>query len=182
MQLRQRAVSLSHTMEDRGTAQSHKPPSKVKRAAERAEKREAKDAERAEERAAKDAEKAAKAEKKKQEQAPKLELAAARKAERSRRSELHKAGMTQDKEVQSEPPSINNALWESFNGRCNICISLKIFNFASHFFRVQIFQIALKLSLSFYPCPNISDTFVGDEMNGCQSCSFYSRRAWNIFF
>ena len=28
-----------------------------------------------------------------------------------------------------------------------------------------------ELSLSFYPCPNIPDTFVGDEMNGCQSCS-----------
>ena len=35
------------------------------------------------------------------------------------------------------------ALWESFNGRCNICISLRIFNFASHFFRVQIFQLDL---------------------------------------
>ena len=35
------------------------------------------------------------------------------------------------------------ALWESFNGRCNICISLRIFNFASHFFRIQIFQIDL---------------------------------------
>ena len=36
-----------------------------------------------------------------------------------------------------------NALWQSFNGRCNICISLRIFNFASHFIRVQIFQIHL---------------------------------------
>ena len=36
------------------------------------------------------------------------------------------------------------ALWESLNGRCNICISLRIFNSASHFFRV----------------PNISDRFV----------------------
>ena len=33
-----------------------------------------------------------------------------------------------------------SAQWESFNGRCNICISLRIFNFASHLFRVQIFQ------------------------------------------
>ena len=136
MQLRHRAVSLSHTMEDRGTAQSHKPPSKVKRAAERAEKR-------AEKKEAKIAEKTAKEERKKQEQAARLEVAAARKAERSRRSELHKAGMTQDEEVKSKPPSINNALCESLNVRCNVCISLKIFNFASHFFRVQIFQIAL---------------------------------------
>ena len=44
---------MSPKMEDRGTAQSHKPPSKVKRAAERAEKR-------AEKREAKNAEKAAK--------------------------------------------------------------------------------------------------------------------------
>ena len=37
----------------------------------------------------------------------------------------------------------NIALWQSFNGRCNICISLRIFNFASHFIRVQMFQIDL---------------------------------------
>ena len=35
------------------------------------------------------------------------------------------------------------ALWQSFNGRCNICISLIIFHFISHFIRVQIFQIDL---------------------------------------
>ena len=35
------------------------------------------------------------------------------------------------------------ALWESFNGRCHICILLRIFNFASHFIRIQIFQIDL---------------------------------------
>ena len=40
-----------------------------------------------------------------------------------------------------------SALWESFNGRCNICISLRIFNFASHFFCVQIFQIDLSALL-----------------------------------
>ena len=36
-----------------------------------------------------------------------------------------------------------SALWQSFNGRCNICISLRIFNFVSHFICVQIFQIVL---------------------------------------
>ena len=32
----------------------------------------------------------------------------------------------------------NNALWRSCNGRCNIFIQFRIFNFASHFIRVQI--------------------------------------------
>ena len=31
------------------------------------------------------------------------------------------------------------------------------------------FMENFQLCLSFYPCPNIPDTFVGDEMNGCQS-------------
>ena len=35
------------------------------------------------------------------------------------------------------------ALWQSFNGRWNIYISLIIFNFVSHFICVQIFQIDL---------------------------------------
>ena len=35
----------------------------------------------------------------------------------------------------------------------------------------KYFRLIFQLSLSFYPCPNIPDTFVGDEMNSCQSCS-----------
>ena len=32
----------------------------------------------------------------------------------------------------------------------------------------KYFRQICKLSLSFYPCPKIPDTFVGDKMNGCQ--------------
>ena len=55
------------------------------------------------------------------------------------------AEMTADHQCEKGDPSVtSNALWESFNGRCNIRISLRIFNFAFHFFRVQIFQIDLQ--------------------------------------
>ena len=42
---------------------------------------------------------------------------------------------------------------------------LGVFNFTSHFIVIQIFQILFLPPVSFYSHPNISDRFVGDEIN-----------------
>ena len=42
---------------------------------------------------------------------------------------------------------------------------LGVVNFTSHFIVIQIFQILFLPPVSFYSHPNISDRFVGDEIN-----------------
>ena len=42
---------------------------------------------------------------------------------------------------------------------------LGVVNFTSHFIVIQIFQILFLPSVSFYMHPNISDIFLGDEIN-----------------
>ena len=46
---------------------------------------------------------------------------------------------------------------------CQLCLSF--------YQRPNISDRFVNFSFSFYPCSNIPDTFVGDEMNSCQSCS-----------
>ena len=43
---------------------------------------------------------------------------------------------------------------------CQLCLSF--------YQRPNISERFVDFSFSFYPCSNIPDTFVGDEMNGCQ--------------
>ena len=44
-------------------------------------------------------------------------------------------------------------------------VPLGVVNFTSHFIVIQIFQILFLPPVSFYTHPNISDMFVGDEIN-----------------
>ena len=44
-------------------------------------------------------------------------------------------------------------------------VPLRVVNFTSHFIVIQIFQILFLPPVSFYSHPNISDRFVGDEIN-----------------
>ena len=44
-------------------------------------------------------------------------------------------------------------------------VPLGVVNFTSHFIVIQIFQILFLPPVSFYTHPNISDIFVGDEIN-----------------
>ena len=44
-------------------------------------------------------------------------------------------------------------------------VPLGVFNFTPHFIVIQIFQILFLSPVSFYTHPNISDIFVGDEVN-----------------
>ena len=44
-------------------------------------------------------------------------------------------------------------------------VPIGVINFTPHFIVIQIFQILFLPPVSFYTHPNISDIFVGDEIN-----------------